>query len=132
MTRSNFLSILAVLGLIMVMTGCGQTGLSGLVPAGGVIYSDGMPLEDALISFYPSLENGRTAIARSDSEGKFAMTTLNVNDGAFPDDYKITVVLMSADASLPQKYAVAATSGLSVALSGKGDRNIRLELSTRN
>jgi hypothetical protein len=117
----------------MVTTGCGNnTGLSGLVPAGGVVYSGGVPLADALISFYPSSADGRTAIALSDSNGKFTMTTLNVNDGVFPDDYRITVVLMSSDATLPQKYSVATTSGLSAALSGRGDRDIRLELSARN
>ena len=134
MTRSTqFLSILVGLGLMMVTTGCGKnTSLTGLVPAGGVIYSGGVPLENALITFYPASESGRTAIALSDSNGKFTMTTLNVNDGVFPDDYKISVVLMSAEASLPQKYSVAANSGLAVALSEKGDKSIRLDISTNN
>ena len=152
------------LGLIAFVTGCAKTGLQGLVPEGGVILCDDAPLEGAIISFFPSSETGRTAVGRSDSAGKFILTTLIANDGAYPDSYKIAVIkvseptgetlvlsdgdehgrentlnMRSSRASkdtkkflLPQKYSVPAASGLSINLSEKGDKNMKLEISSNN
>ena len=145
MTKLEHIPLIIALGLIMVTTGCGKTEqLTGLVPAGGMIYCDDAPLEGAVISFIPSSASGRTAVGRSDNEGKFAMTTLITNDGAYPDNYSITVTKISDPVGegpeskntirslLPQKYAVPATSGLTCTLSEKGDKSIKLEISTKN
>ncbi len=90
MIRLKFVLILLALGGIVV-AGCGRTGLKGLVSAEGVVLCDGVPLEGAVVSFFPSSEEGRSAVGRSDVNGKFILTTLITNDGAFPDTYKVAV-----------------------------------------
>ena len=162
MTKRAHISLIVALGLIVTATGCGKTGLTGLVPAEGVIFADGVPLEGANISFFPSSPEGRQAVGRSNSEGKFVLTTLITNDGAFPDTYQITVTKFSEPTGegavidegdrigtaramraagdpkdtmqslLPPRYSIPAASGLTWTLPKKGDKQIRLEISTIN
>lgn len=96
MTKSRIFLVLTMLGFFTALLGCKQDGLSGLVPAEGVVMCDGEPLDNAVVSFFPNASDGRTATGKTDANGKFTLTTLIANDGAFPGDYKIAVLKVSA------------------------------------
>ena len=72
--------------------GCQGGGLSGLVPCSGIVTLDGNPVEGATVLLVPGGSGDqRNAIGITDSAGKFRMTTLKENDGAFPGTYAVTV-----------------------------------------
>ena len=144
-------SLFTALMICLAMTGCNRDGLPGLVPAAGIVTLNGVPVERAIISFAPtSTSSGvRSASAMTDQNGRFVVTTLNYGDGIHPGEYQIIVTKttgtggdLSPEESgrggsgddrqmvnhLPSKYGNKDTSGLTVSISSKGDRNIELKL----
>ena len=77
---------LALLGLVVVLIGCGDG--SGMVPVKGKILLDGAPLPSASISFVPQGE-GRQATGTTDAQGVFTLSTVDPKDGAMPGKYKV-------------------------------------------
>jgi len=73
---------------LMAAAGCG--GKDKPVKVSGVVTLDGAPLADAKVT-YINTSGGRSAWGLTDSEGKFALTTITSNDGALPGEYKVTV-----------------------------------------
>ncbi|MDR1382902.1 MAG: DUF4198 domain-containing protein [Planctomycetaceae bacterium] len=157
--KKSFVITVFVLSVIVLFVfGCSVNRLRGLVPVEGIVFYDGKPVAEANVTFYPENQENRTAVALTDANGKFKLTTLEANDGAFPGAYKVTVVKYSAppniDANinnmsgleksaamkkyldakdevkslLPTKYAAPNTSGLTVTVSTKGVRDLKLEL----
>ncbi|MDR0609137.1 MAG: DUF4198 domain-containing protein [Planctomycetaceae bacterium] len=147
------LSVVALLG-----SSCSGNRLRGLVLVEGTVFYDNKPVAGAIVTFYPENQENRIAIALTDANGKFILTTLEANDGALPGTYKVTVVKYSAppdidtnmnkmsgrekntamekylDAKdavqllLPTKYAAQDTSGLTATVPAKGVRDLKLEL----
>ena len=85
-----------------VLAGCNS---SGLKPVEGVVLLDGNPLPSASIQFVPQ-GKGKNATGVTDSEGKFAMSTVDPRDGVQPGSYKVVVVPLPK-ASAPQQFASA-------------------------
>jgi len=135
----------------LAIAGCSRDGLPGLVPAGGVVTLNGVPVEGATISFSPdpSIDGARSASATTDRNGRFVVTTLNFGDGMMPGEYRVVVSKTTgtggelsagegggrADTDdrrtvnhLPLIYASMETSGLTVSIPPRGDRNIEFVL----
>jgi len=63
-------------------------------PVRGQILSSNRPLVEALVVFHPqfAVPAGQPKpLGITDAEGRFQLTTLGSNDGAFPGSYRITV-----------------------------------------
>lgn len=143
--------------LMLLAVGCApKASVSGLVPAGGVVTVDGVAMEGVSISFFP-VNKGADDIsvgATSESGGKFALGYRNPGEGARPGVYRVTASkqtilnpISQEEASklseagrdhvpqykydVPQKYNDAKTSGIEITIPEKGDKNIRLELTSK-
>ena len=132
--------------LTFLFPGCSGRGLPGLVPVQGTVFFDGVPLEEAHVTFRPleGAEGARAAIAKTDGNGKFTLMTLHPGDGISPGKYIVTVSKMEVDQEaaqrvqeheaqpvvhlIPAKYASPGTSGLELTIGPKGDKNLELRL----
>jgi len=142
-------------GILVVMVisviGCGKNSnihLSGLVPAKGVVKYNDSPVEGATVLFVPDgtvTTEQRTASGLTDAKGGFVVMTLQPEDGIFPGNYKVTVTKETTNVPLPKqgertgpapkftnqlpaKYAVLATTPLSITFEQKGNKNIVFDL----
>ena len=167
MKTTTVFPILGTIIFILSMSylvGCNKTGLPGLVVGKGQVVYDGNPLSEAMVTFFPSEGLGaerRSAVAKTDSEGKFVLRTLNPGDGVFPGDYIVTVSKVKETASpisnedqakmlsgelppamavnvnakpehlIAEKYASEKTTDLKYTIPPKGDKNIKLELGSK-
>ena len=126
---------------IVLAIGCPSSS-SRMVPAGGTVTYNGSPVEGAAVSFTPVAGGkGQSAMASTNSSGRFDLTTSNTGDGALPGKYNVTVIKrenpqdkLDADTSaderlrksqdadgtgrraakslIPEKYSDVKTSGL--------------------
>ena len=139
----------------MSIVGCGKaSNLSGLAPAQGVVNYKGDPVEGASITFIPdgATSEQRPAAATTDAGGRFVMMTLQPKDGAFPGQYKVLITKAVPDKvytqeeiqeffrqdkptplpnythQLPEKYAKAETTPLTITLEQKGNTAITFDL----
>jgi hypothetical protein len=92
-------------------------------PVQGKVLLDGRPIAGAYVSFSQQLKGPGPAHAdaMTEGDGAFTLSTYTANDGAPAGDYAVTVTwrrpLFTADGkpgpnSLPERYAIAKTSGL--------------------
>lgn len=123
-------SWIAVVGLLSLCAGCGDSGRERVKVAGKVKYSDGtIPQgEVCVIRFEPaSLATGqadamtKAASGTIQADGSYQLTTVDPNDGVFPGDYKVTFTIKAKyDGASPNlvapQFATAATSPLSVSV----------------
>jgi hypothetical protein len=86
--RKTYLSVVAACAL--VAAGCGG---NGLVTVTGKVTLDGEPLSDATVIFVPveGANKLSTPGGRTDESGVFYLTTREINDGAMPGEYNVTV-----------------------------------------
>jgi hypothetical protein len=129
--------------LALSLTGCGSRGpaLPDAYPAKGqVLLAGGAPVAGGRITFAPKdPHRGIEAWGEIQPDGGFTLTTYKLNDGAVPGEYVVTLSpysyktgnLKVANAGrVPQRYAEAATSGLTVEV--KPEENFfRLRLEER-
>jgi hypothetical protein len=128
--------------------GCNSAGsnLPKTVPAMGVVTLDGKPVEGAQVVI-GNETTGASAI--TNSSGHFSLRTFTEKDGVLPGDYKVQVSktieekIAGAKGSVdggdpvryvfgvPKKYTGLATSGLTISVSDKGNRDIKLELTSK-
>ena len=117
-----------VVALIASLSGCGGANERYLAPVSGTVRYRGQPLANANVAFVPDENEARAASGITDSEGRYRLTTFEVNDGARIGSHRVTVraVEIAADAkenprpiNLPppkivdaRGYNVASTSGL--------------------
>ena len=88
--RLRWLPAAALVAGALGMIGCSSGGKSKV---NGVVTLDGQPLPGAVVTFVPAdMATGKMASGTTDNSGNFQLTTATPNDGAFPGDYKITVV----------------------------------------
>ena len=109
----------------------------GLAPVSGTIFFKGNPLADAAINFIPEDTTGRVAAGSTDKDGKYKLTSFQINDGAKIGKYTITIraeeggdsKLKPADALdfvrgkiiTPLKYSRPETSGLTAEVARKNN-----------
>lgn len=84
----------ALITLLFLIPGCGKRGLKGLVSCSGVVTLDGAPVEGANILFATKGSGAKSASASAitDAEGKFQLMTVESGDGAFPGEYRVSVM----------------------------------------
>jgi hypothetical protein len=116
--------------VMLTAAGCGQRGLTGLTAVEGVVYCDGQPLAEATVMFYPVAADGRSAVARTDANGKFVLTTLNPNDGIAPGDYQVGISKSQETSLIPERYGNRIESGLKATVPSGGVKDLRFELTT--
>lgn len=116
-------------------------------PVAGVVTLDGKPVKKASIAFEPEGQ-GQPGVATTDDQGRFAVHEVRTRDGIRPGGYRVAVFLAefsprrgvpvsdvpdrvdktSEEVSenrakitryvVPERYGVAATSGLTVDVAG--------------
>ena len=128
----------AALGLLGLATlGCGSSEPELHPVSGQLLFTDGRPLEGAVIEFVP--ESGLTARAKSGKDGRFELSTGD-RPGAVAGKHRVSVIqMMVADGAVlhgkkhhesfavDPKYAKLDTSGLTREV-GPGPNDIRIEL----
>jgi len=70
--------------------GCGSDR-PVVLPVSGVVTLEGKPVADAAVVL-TSKNGGRPASGQSDNEGRFKLTTFDLNDGAVPGEHVAVVV----------------------------------------
>ena len=145
----------------LFLAGCGAGAAVGegvrqpVYPVSGKITYNGKSVSDAVVTFSPRGKQ-RMAYARTDSEGKYQLTTYVENDGAAAGDYQVLVVKDSPVAAppvmhnpnfdptkaaekptgeapasrslLPVKYASLKTTDLKATVKADGPNEIPLDL----
>jgi hypothetical protein len=129
----------AAMGLVMFL-GCGDdSGLGKRYPVTGTVKYKGQPVSKGRISFSPDGGGGRACGGDIDNGAYSLSTTGAPNDGALPGKYKVSVTALEVDTTemqkiakggqfhhdkafkkaneqakklVPEKYALADTSGL--------------------
>lgn len=155
-TRSCRLVCLLVLAGALFVAGCSKSTGPKTVRAGGVVTYKGVPVAGAHVSF---LGDGTIppAMALTEANGEFTLTTSMPGDGAVPGNHQVTVTKMLPGAKksgpedtsmeamakaaqapktetpqtlsmLPEKYASATSSGLSYKVEEGKDNNFKIEL----
>jgi hypothetical protein len=104
-TSGSFVILARSLGLVTLAVvwlgasfGCG-TKASNFVKISGVVTLEGVPLEGAKVTYYPSSGEG-PSLGVTDARGRFELSTFDMKtrksmDGALPGDYKVTVEMPS-------------------------------------
>ncbi len=89
----------AILLVFAVITfGCGGPDPYGTVPVRGVVTCNGKPVANGVVNFTPMPDQGRAdgnrgrvALGKTDSEGRFKLTTYHNDDGALIGRHTVTV-----------------------------------------
>ena len=146
--RISFVKPLASAAVGMVLAGCGggqpTAEIIPTVPAEGVLSYQGNPLEFHEIVVIP--EGERPAIGVSDEQGRFALGTNDVGDGAVVGTHPVAVRYVGPPSTDPEegvmkftpppppkvkidrKYHDPTTSGITVAIPEKGDTDLKIDL----
>ena len=127
---------LIFLSLSIIHIGCSGDD-RGLASVSGTIFFKGKPLADAGINFIPEYTTPRVAAGSTDKDGKYKLTSFQINDGAKIGKYTITIraeeggdsKLKPADALdfvrgkiiTPLKYSRPETSGLTAEVARKNN-----------
>ncbi len=106
MIRRTFLAI-AVAGLI----GCNSEPANPpTFPVSGTVTRGGKPLDNASVVLIPNdFNTGTSAMANTDANGKFELTTYVAKDGARPGEYKVKVSQYDKPVVIPEELVVNMT-----------------------
>src|SRR5262249_46379537 len=93
-------------------------------PVSGMVRLNGRPLAAGTITLHPTDPKGRLATGAI-RDGRYAMTTVNPEDGALPGIYKVTIEARGDVPSdkVPAQYTNSETTSLRCNINGAG-RNI--------
>lgn len=83
------------------LSGCGSAATAArksVFPASGTIKLNGAPLSDAVVTFAPT-EGQPTAFGTTNADGKFTLTTYDLNDGAAAGNFKVVVTKTAEEGS---------------------------------
>ncbi|WP_404308689.1 carboxypeptidase regulatory-like domain-containing protein [Neorhodopirellula lusitana] len=141
-----------VLSSSLILSGCSggsdrwKDARPPLVDASGVATFNGVPLEDAVVTFRP-VEGNYAAFGRTESNGEFYLTTFDDGDGAVVGEYNVTVTKLdielkenpnnpqvlppiyhSEQSLIPAAYGLADKSGLTATISSDGNDDLLIEL----
>jgi hypothetical protein len=132
--------------------GCGGGGKSAsgpkTYPVSGVVTQGGKPVEGATLLFV-STDGKKSATGKTDSSGRYTLTTTKSGDGAVAGQYKVAITKFDTGGTgavdmsdpnyappdpskpapvaknlLPEKYAKPDTSGLTATVKESGDNKI--------
>lgn len=73
-----------------VLAGCSQKGPT-LYSATGIVTYQGKPVEGVRVTFSPKGDTGHPSFGTTDVDGKFQLSTLGLNDGAYAGKYVVTM-----------------------------------------
>lgn len=132
---------LIAIWLVLGLAGCGggKPDVPETAPVSGVVLYKGKPVDQAEVTFHPQAE-GHPGVGRTDSEGRFLLTTYAQTDGAVLGKHVVTVQLMPENAvpgmemqtpgitPIPAKYADPSKSPLSAEVKAGEDNEFKLEL----
>lgn len=137
MLNTRGLSILLLVLLAVPLVGCG--GGAGTIAVTGLVTHNSSPLADADVSFIP--ESGRPAYGRTDSSGRFTLTTFEQGDGAMPGKHTVTIMKSeelkaATDANpyaeyrsvLPEKYGRPQESPLTAEVEKGGSNDFTFDV----
>jgi hypothetical protein len=138
MARAMWVELLA---FCLLSAGCGRSGTSNVVKAGGTVTYHNQPLPEVTVTFHP--EHGRPASGTTDAAGQFTLSTSQRNDGAvvgrhmvsiasrfkapMPGSHK-TKAASPPQSSFPPKYATPSTSGLTANVEMAGPNRFHFDL----
>ncbi len=122
--------------LAFPILGCGGED-NGIAPVSGTVFFKGKPLPNATVNFSPKGENSRGATGTTDKDGKYRLTSFQINDGAKIGKYSVTIrAEEGGDGALkakddidyargklvtPKKYSDSASSGLTAEIAKKNN-----------
>jgi hypothetical protein len=102
--RSQLALLLAAL---LGFSGCSGPDRPDTYAVEGQVAYNGKPLEGATISFWAET-SARAAVGTTDAEGKFTLSTFELEDGAIAGEHKVTVTkLTDAEAAAAAKMPAA-------------------------
>ena len=142
---SGLLAGIASLAIVVAISGC--SAKPELAAVEGRVNYKGQPLKFGTVMFQ-NVKGGQPAIGQIQPDGSFKLTTPKAGDGAKPGSYEVSVSCyenmdpakapvtdrgdMSPGKSLvPQKYMMAATSGLTAEVKPEGNEPITFELTDK-
>lgn len=115
---------IAVFGSLF-LGGCGDSH-PATVEVTGKLILNGKPCHTTMVMFQPT--DGRPASGRTDAEGRFALSTFGVDDGAIPADHIVVITpffdnspemedilsgkVIEGELRIPRQYQDAETSPL--------------------
>ena len=121
--------VVGAIALLCALTGCKKGGFPARSPVSGRVLLDQKPVEGALVLFHATSDVPQVTRPQgsTDREGRFQLTSMELNDGAHPGEYAITVVLRELQPDgdemvrngrnlLPARYASPDTSGLTATI----------------
>ena len=131
-TRPQLVTLSASLVVLGFLAGCGD-GRPARVPVAGKVLIDGRPLTSGTVRIVPG--DARPATGTIDAQGRFTLSTFEEGDGCVPGTHGVEVTATETDAQnrlrrlVPEKYARASTSKLTVTIDGPTD-SLVIELSS--
>lgn len=154
--KMRYLSVLFSSAVLIGCGGGGQQSAEPVFPVTGTVTFNGQPVVGADITFR-NKEKQRAAFGKTDDAGKYSLTTFTVKDGAVEGNSTVTITkhisqaedVVEADleseayipptegydppakkeeSGLPEKYADAATSGLTATVTADGPNEFDFEL----
>ncbi|NBR05471.1 MAG: carboxypeptidase regulatory-like domain-containing protein [Planctomycetes bacterium] len=124
------------LPLSILLTGCAGDD-RGLAPVSGTVFFKGKPLPNAGIIFTPDQDNTRVGVGSTDKDGKYKLTSFQINDGAKIGRHTVTIrayevpdgppkaaddiTNVTGKMITPFKYARPETSGLTADVARKNN-----------
>ncbi len=134
--KQKMLCSLAATAMLVSTSACDKGGLE-TVPVSGRVTYQGKPLASGTITFSPeNKESGHAAWGNLDAEGRYSLTTIKINDGALPGEYRVAVVsfvpgtetaVSRGKRAIPEKYSRHADSGLTATV-GDGSATLDFDL----
>jgi hypothetical protein len=125
--------------LAVAASGCTRSDNPKTYPVNGKVTYRGQPVTSGMVLLTP-VESGHAATGNLDKDGSFSLTTFQKDDGAVPGRYQVAVQVFPAEGAglpgaefggksppLPQKYASAASSGLTAEIKA-GENQLDLPL----
>ncbi|MCA9190136.1 MAG: hypothetical protein KDB03_00175 [Planctomycetales bacterium] len=89
---------LSVALLVLAVAGCGGDNRPATYPVSGVVTLDGKPVQGASISFTSIGEGVQPAVAQTDADGKYSLTTFESGDGAMEGVFQVTATKYHTEA----------------------------------
>jgi hypothetical protein len=148
MTRDWEFSLFFVCLIPIVLVACNLDSGPPRAPVTGIVTYRGIPVAKAQISFIPTSGDPQIATGMTDEQGKFSLTTMDLNDGAIVGSHKVQIMahgpdrplkpgeigsglpgeMVRGDPAIPTKYFDAQTSGLTFDVKKPGPNEAKFEL----
>ena len=98
--------------LVVILGGCGESGLPDMIPIRGTVIFNEAPLTEGTVLYLPKSPGGRQARGDIQPDGSFRLTTLRADDGAQIGEYDIVVIALKPHPGEPSREELEAAGGL--------------------